>query len=409
LDGAEAASRTGQVKLVLAQGISASGDTFLLTAASIAIFRETGSPTAVSLLLGLAAVPTVLLGPFAGAVADWYSRLRIMIAADLLCALACLAGLAILPFAPLTATVFLSVGMVYSLSTFYRPAAQALLPAIAGPGQLGRANSALRLATSLASILGPAGAGVIAGRSGFSLVLLLNGASFLASAGLVALIRGGGETLQSGARHSPLADALAGLDYARRSHRIRIVISAIGLTIMVGTVVNAGTLPLVSRELDLPASRYGALLAVEGAGAMCLAVVFMVLGPRLKLLTTGAGALLAVGASTLALGSAPGFLFAAAAIAVQGMSVVALQVAFASYLQQEAADAFRGRVMALTSMVASVAGILGFAAAGPLIDAIGVREAFAVAGGLICLASLPVITLAWTTARLRPAAETGDV
>ena len=142
---------------------------------------------------------------------------------------------------------------------------------------------------------------------------------------------------------------------------------------------------------------------------MCLAVVFMVLGPRLKLLTTGAGALLAVGASTLALGSAPGFLFAAAAIAVQGMSVVALQVAFASYLQQEAADAFRGRVMALTSMVASVAGILGFAAAGPLIDAIGVREAFAVAGGLICLASIPVITLAWTTARLRPAAETGDV
>lgn len=387
--------------LILAQGISASGDAFLLTAASIAVFQETNSPTAVSLLLGLAALPTVVLGPFAGTVADWYSRRRIMVGADLACVVACLAGLAFLALAPLTTAVFVAVALVYGLSTFYRPAAQALLPTLSGARQLGRANSALRLATSLASVFGPAAAGALVGRAGFSIVLVLNGVSFLVSAALVSLIRGVADAPAPGQRHSPFGDALAGLNYARANRSITLVLAAIGVTIMVGTVVNAGTLPLVARELDLPGSRYGVLLAVEGAGAMLLAVVFMYLGPRIRLLTTGAGALLAVGASTLALGSAPGFGIAAAAIAAQGMSVVALQVAFSSYLQQEAVDAFRGRVMALASMVASVAGITGFAAAGPLIDAIGVRPAFAVAGGTICLVSLPVIGLAWSSARAR--------
>jgi crotonobetainyl-CoA:carnitine CoA-transferase CaiB-like acyl-CoA transferase len=101
----------------------------------------------------------------------------------------------------------------------------------------------------------------------------------------------------------------------------------------------------------------------------------------------------------MALGSAPNFGTAAAAIAAQGMSVVALQVAFASYLQQQTTDAFRGRVMALTSMVASLASISGFAVAGPLVDSIGVRPAFTLAGALICVVSLPVLSLVWDAAR----------
>ncbi|HML97348.1 MAG TPA: hypothetical protein PKD75_02630 [Tepidiformaceae bacterium] len=81
------------------------------------------------------------------------------------------------------------------------------------------------------------------------------------------------------------------------------------------------------------------------------------------------------------------------------MSVVALQVAFASYLQQQAVDAFRGRVMALTSMVASLASISGFAVAGPLVDSTGVRPAFALAGALICAVAVPVISIAWSASR----------
>ncbi len=387
------------INLVVAQGISATGDAFLLTAASIAVYRESGSATAVSLLLGLAALPTVFLGPLAGTFADWYSRRRIMVGVDLASAAACIAVLAGVALLPLTEAVFLAVGVVYSLSTFYRPAAQALLPTLAGATQLGRANSGLRLATSLANIFGPAAAGLLVDNGGFELVLAIDAATFLVSALLVLAITNIPARVPDGARHSALADALEGLNYARHNRHIRVVIAAIGVTLLVGTVVNAGTLPLVSRALDLPESRYGVLLAIEGAGAMGLAMVFLYLGPRVRLLSTGAGALIAVGGSTIALGSAPNFAAAAAAIAAQGMSVVALQVAFASYLQQQTADAFRGRVMALTSMVASLASISGFAAAGPLVDWIGVRPAFAAAGALICAVSLPVLSLVWSASR----------
>jgi MFS family permease len=389
----------GLINLVLAQGISASGDAFLLTAASIAVFRQTDSTTAVSLLLGLAALPTVVLGPLAGTLADRYPRRRIMIGVDFVSAAACLAALAAVAVFPLAAAVFMAVGAVYSLSTFHRPAAQALLPALSGEKQLGRANSGLRLATSLANIAGPAAAGLLVDRGGFELVLAVDAVTFAGSALLVLAITAIPAQPPADSRRSVFFDAIEGLNYARRERAIRTVIAAIGVTLLVGTVVNAGTLPLVSRVLDLPESRYGALLAIEGAGAMGLAIIFLYLGPKVRLLSTGSGALLVVGGSTVALGTAPNFVAAAAAIAAQGMSVVALQVAFASYLQQQAADAFRGRVMALTSMVASLASISGFAAAGPLVDFIGVRVAFTLAGALICIVAVPVVMLAWSASR----------
>jgi len=388
------------INLVLAQGISASGDTLLITAASIAVFESTDSATAVSLLLGLAALPTVILGPLAGTFADWFSRRRMMIIADVASAAAC--GLALIAslLTRVEVAAFLSVAIVAALSSFYRPAAQALLPTLAGPRQLERANSGIRLATSLANIVGPATAGLLVGHLGFEALLILDAATFAVSALLVVGIRGI-PPMPAVIRRSALRDSLDGLRYARQSPHLRTIIAAIGVTLFVGTIVNAGTLALVSRVFDLPESRYGLLLAIEGTGAMALAVVFLYLGPRIRLLPTGAAALIGVGASTILLGASPNIAWAAAAITVQGMSVVALQVAFASYLQQQSADAFRGRVMALTSMVASLASLAGFAVAGVLVDSLGVRESFSFAGMAICVAAVPVVAMAWRAARER--------
>jgi MFS family permease len=81
------------------------------------------------------------------------------------------------------------------------------------------------------------------------------------------------------------------------------------------------------------------------------------------------------------------------AMILMGMGVVGLQVAFTSYLQRETVDAFRGRVMSLVSIVASIAAILGLTATGPFVYVLGVRAAFVVAGGVICLSSIPVVAL----------------
>lgn len=384
--------------LVAAQGISAAGDMVLLTAASIVVFQETASATAVSFLLGLAAIPTVLLAPLAGSFADRYPRRRILLVADSSAALVCLVAVLANSGLPREWVSALAVGALAAMGAFYRPAAQALLPSLASGSHIGRANSGLRLATSLASIAGPALGAFLVTHGGLQLVLWVDAASFVLSALLVVTIR---KLPRQGlaARASALRDAWAGLSYATARKPILTVIGAVGSVMLVGTLVNAGTLPLVRGPLGLSDSRYGVLLGIEGAGAMALAVAFLLIGPGRRLIVTGAFALIGVGGTTLLLGSAGNFATAAVALALQGASVVALQVAFASFLQQEAEDAFRGRVMALVGMVASLAQLAGYAVAGPLVDWVGVRPAFFGAGVVILLVAVPVIMLAFSAAR----------
>ena len=386
--------------LVGSEGISVAGDWVLLTAAAVTVFNETRSTTAVSVMFGLAALPTVLLGPIAGAFADRYDRRRLMFLADMLSALVllgCLAGVAAGLKLP---AVYLAVAAIAVIATFDRPASEALLPRLVAEGGLGRANSSIRLATRLAQIAGPAAASGLLSTGGLSLVLAVDAASFVFS-GLLVLGIDPRVTMPGadGRSHSPLRAAVAGIAYVRARGRLLTVILAIGVVSFVGPVVNAGTITLVSDELQLADSRYGILLAVEGVGALLLALAFLGLGKRLRLLPTGAGALIVTGASAVLLGFAPNLLTASLAMALQGAGVVGLQVGFASYLQGEAEDAFRGRVMSLVSMVASFAALVGFAGAGPLVDGIGVRPAFAIVGSVIMLASLPVVTLAWRVAR----------
>lgn len=375
------------------------GDWVLITAASIIVYQRTGSTTAVSILLGLAAIPTVVLGPIAGAIADRADRRLLMFWADALNALLLAAGLAAVGSGNPVWPAYAAVIAVSVVGVFRQPAADALLPSLVAPAQLGRANSAIRLAARLAMIAGPAAAGLLTSAGGFRLVLAVDAGSFAVSGLLVLSLPRAGAAASPRKHGSPLAEARAGLAYASRNAAIRTVILGIGSTMLMGPVVNAGTLALVSEALALPESRYGLLLAIEGAGALSLAVLFLYLGPRLRLLPTGAAALIAVGASTIALGEAPNLTTAAIAIAAQGMSVVALNITFASYLQQQSEDAFRGRVMSLVATIASLGGLAGFAVAGPFVDAIGVRTAFAVAGVVICLAAIPVVKLAWNTAR----------
>ena len=386
--------------LVASEGISVAGDWVLLTAAAVTVFKETGSTTAVSVMLGLAAVPTVLLGPLAGAVADRFDRRKLMLLADMLSAvvlLVCLAGVAGGLKLP---SVYLAVAAIAVISTFDRPASEAILPRLVGRGGLGRANSSVRFATRLAQIAGPAAASGLLSTGGLSLVLGVDAVSFVFSGLLVLGIDAAvSRPTSDGGSHSPMRAAAAGIAYVRARGRLLMVMLAIGVVSLVGPVVNAGTITLVSDELHLADSRYGILLAVEGAGALLLALAFLGLGKRLRLLPTGAGALIVTGASAILLGVAPNLLSACLAMALQGAGVVGLQVGFASYLQSESEDAFRGRVMSLVSVVASFAALVGFAGAGPLVDVVGVRTAFGLVGTVIILVSVPVVALAWRVAR----------
>ncbi|HEY4670262.1 MAG TPA: hypothetical protein VIH05_10850, partial [Tepidiformaceae bacterium] len=90
------------------------------------------------------------------------------------------------------------------------------------------------------------------------------------------------------------------------------------------------------------------------------------------------------------------------AMVLMGMGVVTIQVTFASYLQQQTEDAFRGRVMSLIAMVAAVGGIAGLGLAGPAVSLLGARVAFALAGIVIIASVTPVLMVIRREVREQP-------
>jgi len=388
-------------RLISAEGISVAGDWVLITAASIEVYRRTESTFAVSALLAAAAAPAIFFAPFAGALADRLDRRRIMVWSDLAVAMLLLFGTLMANVAAIP-VAFIAVFAASTSSAFDRPASEALLPWLAKADEIGRANSALRLATRISMIVGPAVAAWLISAGGFEVVLAVDSLTFALSAWLVAAIPGSAiPSRAAGATETALRASIAGVSYAVRRVNIGAVIGSIGVTMLMGSIINAGTVAFVAQELERSTETYGLLLAAEGAGAVALAALLIAAGGRLKLLPLGASAVVVTGLSCVLLGVAPNLEVALAAMILMGMGVVTIQVAFASYLQQQTEDAFRGRVMSLVAMVAAVGGLAGLVLAGPTVSVLGTRISFVLAGLVIVLSVAPVVVVIRQEARAR--------
>ena len=136
----------GMAAVLVAQFFSALADNAVLIVA-IAIARASGAGRHVPLLQEAFVVPFILLAPFAGPVADGYSKGRVMLLANLLKlsgAVGMAAGLN-----PLLAYGLIGVG-----ATLYSPAKYGILTQLVDPAHLVRANGMLEGSTIVAILLG---------------------------------------------------------------------------------------------------------------------------------------------------------------------------------------------------------------------------------------------------------------
>src|SRR3954454_14003097 len=119
--------------------ISLGGDWFLTVALLDLVLQLTGSATLASLMLLCQTLPIFFFTPLAGHIVDQVDRRKLMIVVDVMRTGACLLPLlartpAMLPFAYL-GVILISIG-----SAYFEPAAQAALPNIVSPEELGPAN-----------------------------------------------------------------------------------------------------------------------------------------------------------------------------------------------------------------------------------------------------------------------------
>ena len=141
--------------LILGQISSLIGNFSLKFALSMYILEQTGSASVFAGLLAAAMLPTILLSPFGGILADWANRRNIMVALDFLSGLSVLiAGFAVPSehdiFAIGTLLLILSV-----LGAFESPTVQACIPQMLSGDNIIKGNAIVSQVASIASLITP--------------------------------------------------------------------------------------------------------------------------------------------------------------------------------------------------------------------------------------------------------------
>nr|WSZ99070.1 MFS transporter [Streptomyces sp. NBC_00857] len=172
----------------LSRVLSEAGSAVTYVALPVLAYTHTKSPVLVSLVATGEALPFLLFGLFAGAIADRVPRRRFMVTADTLNAL-CLASLPVAAaFDALTAAHILAAAFLSStLFLFFEAASYGLIPQLVTRDRLPAANSALWGAETLTRVIGTAAAGALIAVFRPSGVLALDAITFLASAILIRL------------------------------------------------------------------------------------------------------------------------------------------------------------------------------------------------------------------------------
>ncbi len=373
-----------------AQLVSTVGSALTSLAASILVYRATGSALSVGLMLMATAAPSIVLGLIAGVFVDRVDRKRIMLIADIVRA----ALVVTIPFLVTSNVVWLYVIVLLTscVGQFFEPAQASVLPEIASDEELAAANSLMAISSFGATAVGFAASGLLAQIS-LDIAFYLDALTFLFSAGCIFFTRvpsvqAEGATrvvtifrnMQSGFRF------LFGSQILRSSYTLLPIMGiSFGLT-------NALLLPFATRALHATEFEYGIQEGLTSLGFVLSSLLMARYADRLP-----AGQWLTI--SFVGMGLAQivysqlssvtlAFFFVTLSGFMNAPSVVARQL----ILQRNTPREMRGRVASVFFVTRDVSFLIGMGLTG-LADLTGVRELFFIAALMILVPGILVLFL----------------
>nr|WP_035796473.1 MFS transporter [Clostridium akagii] len=148
---------------------------------SLYVLKVTGSATLFASVLAVAIIPQLILGIFAGVLADWYDRKKIIVFLDLFNGV--VVGVFTIIF---LLTGSLSIYKIYGLvillsviTAFYGPAIGTIIPSIVEKDKLIDANSISSFISNLSTLIGPVLGAMLFGFYGIFIILVANAFSFI--------------------------------------------------------------------------------------------------------------------------------------------------------------------------------------------------------------------------------------
>lgn len=170
--------------------ISSIGSGMTAFALSVYVYQTTGSATYVSLITLLAYLPTVLLSPLAGVLADRYDRRLLMIIGDLFSGL----GLAYVLWNIQTGSdsmlpIFIGVTFNAVFVALLEPSFRATITELLTEEEYARASGMVQIAGNAKFLISPALAGILLAVADIRLILLIDIGTFFITVTTVAIVR----------------------------------------------------------------------------------------------------------------------------------------------------------------------------------------------------------------------------
>lgn len=347
--------------------ISQLGNWFNYIAIFVLLDELTGSGMAVSWFLIAKFLPTTILGPAAGVLADRLPRKSIMIACDLSRVLVVLGFL--LVRTPEQVWLIYALALVQeSLWSFYDPARRASVPNICRPEELHLANALSGATWSVMLAFGAALGGLVTATLGWQAAIVIDAATFAVSAAILNTIilphttrRTEGQTKAGWREYTGLADLTAGCRYVAGQRGIMAL-----LLVKSGWALSGGVLVLLTvfGEQVFAGGGHGGgsgiLYSMRGVGAAVGPILaWRLLGEGEKEMYRSIGfAFFMASAAYLAFSQSPTLAWAALFVLLGHIGGSVQWVFSTTLLQKSVEDLYRGRVfaaeMALLTLVLSL-------------------------------------------------------
>ncbi len=362
--------------------VSMLGNQLTTVAIPFQVFSMTHSSLQVGLVSLAQLVPLVVGSLIGGTLGDVMDRRRLMVISSALSALAA-AGLmanALLPHPSLVA-IYLISALAAGLLGLASPARTAAIPRMVRPELLVAAYSFNQIVIQVATIVGPAIAGILIATVGLPWTFGLDAASFGGLLVTSLLLRP--LPPQHGGQTAGLRSILAGMSYLRGRQALQ-GIYLIDLNAMIFGMPRALFPALAAGLFHVGPQGLGLLYAAPGIGAL---VGASTTGWAERVERRGRAVVVAViiwGAAVAVMGAVPWLWVALVLLAIAGWADVISAVLRNTILQTSIPDAMRSRLSSFQMAVVQGGPRLGDAEAGA-VAAVSSTELSVISGGVACV------------------------
>ncbi|MGW6859144.1 MFS transporter [Streptomyces xanthophaeus] len=342
------------------------------------------SGTALGTVTAMQFTPVLLLTLYGGRLADRYDKRRILILANLALGVLALAlGLWVVLGSVQLWHIWLFALALGTVNAIEAPTRISFVSEMVGSELLPNASAMSAAYFNVARVVGPALAGLLIARFDVGPVVLVNAVSYLATVVSVALMRPA--ELHRPATRPRKARVVDGLRYIGRRPDLVLPMALVGVLGLVGFNFQL-TLPLLAKtEFHTDSTAFGLLSSSLAVGSLLAALATTARRGRPTAVVV-AGSALAFGALEAVTGLAPTLPTACLLLALTGFAMMYFAQATNHRVQLGSDPLYRGRVMALYTLIFQGTTPLSAVLTGWLSEHWGTRWVL-YGGGLVSLAA----------------------